>query len=76
MASKQLDQETYAAQVKLAKTLNDDKADPCTCDELEEHPEGHKRGGYVRINYQTQTIRAYYDSTANEWFPYDYKEPT
>ena len=35
-----------------------------------EHPEGHKRGGYVPV-YRLDEARVYWDEGACQWFAYD-----
>ena len=63
--------ETFLAEQQLAERLNEEETVVSDLDcGLGEHPEGHKRGGYVPV-YVEQEARVFYDQTAGEWFAYD-----
>lgn len=67
-----LSEEQQVTQAELADSLNEDDLDPDDVDcEIDEHPEGSKRGGHVPVHYD-KDARVFYDHVGEEWVPYDH----
>ncbi len=62
---------SFAAAEATAKSLNSESKTPRETETaVGEHPEGHKRGGYVPVCV-AGSARVYWDENACSWFPYD-----
>ncbi len=71
LQSQRVSRASFAAAETTAKSLNSDHKTPREVETVVgEHPEGHKRGGYVPVCV-AGSARAYWDENAHSWFPYD-----